>query len=531
MKTKINIILGMLDSGKSTLINSFLNNTNYKDEKIVVIQEEQGKVEIGSSSENTVIILKNKSQDEIDVVTLKEIVNDYIPDRIIIEFNGMHSPEKLIKSIKSSNLNSKCKLDKVFMTIDSNTAKMYLMNMGDILRTPIFYSDVIILNNRNNMNKESISLIKNEINMVNEVAKLFVVNSKSKLDKLIKDKELYLEKSKGYIKNLFDSLIVILTIMLVYFLFKTINFNNKDLSDTCEKVINVFTGIVFEGIPFIFIGSLISSFIEVFIPQDIIIKIFSKNKFISMVVASILGLFIPVCDCGTIPLARTLIRKNIPISTVITFILAAPIVNPVAIMSSIYAFPNMKEIALYRIVIGISVALIVGFISGIKADKNIIVSSSSKCNCSACNIDDYKNKSLISKINILFIRSSDEFFYVCKYMILGALFASVTQSLINKGTLLNIHINDYTSIIIMMIFAFVFSVCSTSDSFVAKSFIGNFSKVSIIGFLVLGPMIDIKNTIMLFSNFKKSFVVRLIISIVITTSILLAMLMVLGGVV
>jgi len=58
--------------------------------------------------------------------------------------------------------------------------------------------------------------------------------------------------------------------------------------------------------------------------------------------------------------------------------------------------------------------------------------------------------------------------------------------------------------------AFVFSVCSTSDAFIARTFTNQFSTGSIIGFLVLGPMIDVKNMLVLLSSFRKSFVVKLV---------------------
>ena len=68
------------------------------------------------------------------------------------------------------------------------------------------------------------------------------------------------------------------------------------------------------------------------------------------------------------------------------------------------------------------------------------------------------------------------------------------------------------SIIIMMIMAFVLSLCSSSDAVIARSFANQFSMGSIIGFLVFGPMMDIKNVMMLSSGFSKSFIGKLLLS-------------------
>lgn len=70
--------------------------------------------------------------------------------------------------------------------------------------------------------------------------------------------------------------------------------------------------------------------------------------------------------------------------------------------------------------------------------------------------------------------------------------------------------NKILAIIVLMFFAYLISLCSTSDSFIGKSLLNSFGVVPIISYLLLGPMTDIKNTIVLFDNYKKSFVVTLI---------------------
>ena len=74
-----------------------------------------------------------------------------------------------------------------------------------------------------------------------------------------------------------------------------------------------------------------------------------------------------------------------------------------------------------------------------------------------------------------------------------------------------------------MIFAYLISLCSTSDSFVGKSLLTSFTESSIIAYLLLGPMIDIKNTIVLLGNYKKKFVITLISLIFIVIFIISAL--------
>lgn len=85
--------------------------------------------------------------------------------------------------------------------------------------------------------------------------------------------------------------------------------------------------------------------------------------------------------------------------------------------------------------------------------------------------------------------------------------------------------NKISAIIVLMFFAYLISLCSTSNPFVGKSLLNSFGVVPIISYLLLGPMIDIKNTIVLFFNYKKSFVVTLILLIFIVCFVYTALIL------
>ena len=102
---------------------------------------------------------------------------------------------------------------------------------------------------------------------------------------------------------------------------------------------------------------------------------------------------------------------------------------------------------------------------------------------------------------------------------IGALIASLVQVLLPRNIITFFNDNNTLSIIILMLFAYLISLCSTSDSFVGKSLLTSFSKSSIIAYLLLGPMIDIKNTFVLLGNYKKSYTLALILLIFIAVFI------------
>jgi len=114
----------------------------------------------------------------------------------------------------------------------------------------------------------------------------------------------------------------------------------------------------------------------------------------------------------------------------------------------------------------------------------------------------------------LFIRHSQaEFFSVGKYLVIGAFISSLFQTM-GRGifTTAQSGADLAVSIIIMMVMAFVLSLCSSSDAVVARSFASQFPPGAIMGFLVFGPMMDIKNVMMLSSGFSKRFIGKLLLT-------------------
>lgn len=266
----------------------------------------------------------------------------------------------------------------------------------------------------------------------------------------------------------------------------------------------IFLSIFLESLPFILLGSLISSVIEVFISNDKIAKIIPKNKVLGSIVGVLLGFFIPACDCAVIPVSKRLLKKKVPINVAVSFMLASPIINPVVLLSTYTAFyKTSPEIFWYRLIFGIIISLIIGIIIGIiYKDKDITLNNSDE----ECCHHTHNHNKLIKIINHTILDMYD----VLKYLMLGAFITVIFQTIIPRGIITVFNNNQILSIITLMIFAYLISLCSTSDSFVGKSLMSQFTNSSVLAYLLLGPMIDIKNTLVLLGNYNKKFVYTLI---------------------
>ncbi|QUY18804.1 permease [Treponema vincentii] len=304
----------------------------------------------------------------------------------------------------------------------------------------------------------------------------------------------------------------------------------------------VFTGIVLQAVPFMLVGALLSSALYAFVPDRILIKVFPRRYGLGFLTALFAGALFPVCECAAVPLMRSLIKKGIAMPIAVTFMLASPIVNPISIVSTLYAFPQQPSVAVYRLCFGLLVAGTIGLLllfypeekylkedfdmeqaaqphtlvgvdtafrlaTGRTAPQN--VHNELQSDNSGKPTAESRMQWLQSKTYTLLMHTCSEFFTTGPFLILGAFITAIIRAAVPQELFSITSSSAVGSLLLMMLFAFVFSACSTSDAFIARSFLDRFSLGSILGFLVYGPMMDIKNLFMLFSLFKKRFVIEL----------------------
>ncbi|SFC30428.1 hypothetical protein SAMN05443252_102645 [Bacillus sp. OV322] len=279
------------------------------------------------------------------------------------------------------------------------------------------------------------------------------------------------------------------------------------MSQSLLQMNTIFISILIEALPFILLGVLVSGVIQIFVTEEMIAKIIPKNRILSVIVSTLLGALFPACECGIVPIARRLISKGVPLHAAIGFMLTGPVINPIVLFSTFIAFGNNWKMVLYRGGISFLVALIVGLIISYQFKQPQLKHE----HVSHVHMDTFK-----SKLMAMLKHSIEEFFSVGKYLIIGALIAAAVQTFLKTSVLLDIGQGRVSGNMVMMAMAYVLSLCSEADAFVASSFRSTFSTGSLVAFLVFGPMLDIKNTIMLLGTFKVKFVLYLTLYIILS---------------
>ena len=277
-----------------------------------------------------------------------------------------------------------------------------------------------------------------------------------------------------------------------------------------------FLGIFIEAAPFLLLGTLVSGLIEAFLNRDDIARIVPRNPVLATIFGAFMGFAFPVCECGVVPVARRLFNKGLPMSVGVTFLLAAPVMNPVVLASTYIAF-GLGPILIGRFVITALVATATGLVFALGARPQEVLRPQSLMPVMGGSGDVIPlyirtpRKPLSTGLRDALQLASDEFFEMGRYLIIGSLLAAAMQTLVSQETLLALGRSPVVSVWALQILAFVLSVCSTVDAFLALAFVGTFTTGSIVAFLTFGPMVDIKSTLMFLGVFKRKMVLYLII--------------------
>lgn len=278
----------------------------------------------------------------------------------------------------------------------------------------------------------------------------------------------------------------------------------------------MFISILLEALPFVLLGTLISAAIHLYLPQDALAYLLPRNRWLGLLTASLLGFFFPVCECAIVPITRSLVRKGVPIGMAVTFMLAVPIVNPVVLAATYTAFAGAWGVVLLRAVCGALVAIFAGDVIGRWYENTYPLRSKSFYEEHSHEAEQTEAaKPWISLLR----HTSEELFAVGRYLVLGAALSAALQTTIPRHLLAAVGQNSWLSVLAMMSLAYFLSLCSEADAFVARTFVGQFSNGSILAFLVLGPMIDLKATLLWKGVFADHFVRRL--SAIVVGSVLL----------
>lgn len=261
--------------------------------------------------------------------------------------------------------------------------------------------------------------------------------------------------------------------------------------------------VLIESLPFVVLGVLLSIIVQVWVPPGAIERWMPRAPWARRAVLSLLGMLIPVCECGNVPFARGLLMRGFRVSDTLTFLVAAPIVNPIVIISTHAAFGFSDGILVARLVGGFLIANLIGWLYSRHPDPDKLLTERFLETCEIV-VQERGGRGRRSLAQfVVELRS------VMPALIIGSMVAGAVQVLIPRSALLAIGSDPALSIAAMMVLAVVVSLCSNVDAFFALSFASTFTPGSIVAFLVVGPIVDLK----MYALLRTTFTTRVLVGL------------------
>lgn len=271
-----------------------------------------------------------------------------------------------------------------------------------------------------------------------------------------------------------------------------------------QNFLLVATSLLIEAFPFILLGAVVSAAIEVFVPPRVFAKLGGLPRPLQAPVAGLGGFAFPVCECGSVPVARRLAVKGVAPAAAITFMLAAPILNPVVLVSTAIAYRGrdiLWPMVLSRGALGLAVALAVGWVVARRSGRELLRSRPG---------DDPHEEHRGGRWPAYWTHLGSDFVMLGRYLVIGAAVAAALQTFVPQSIIGSVADTPVLNIVAMMALAGILSLCSESDAFVAASFV-QFGMGAQLAFLVFGPMVDAKLGFLYAGTFLRGFVRTVIV--------------------
>ena len=300
----------------------------------------------------------------------------------------------------------------------------------------------------------------------------------------------------------------------------------------------IFRSILWEALPFIVLGALIAGLLDELLPQRWLTAIIPRNPFLAVAIGGMLGLVFPICECGIVPIMRRLLRKGLPLSACVAYLLAGPIVNPVVIGSTFAAFNGMENtfiagvpayqmsdgwMVLFRTGMGYFVAVSTAMIVELfwrRYGVELLTPLTRPSASAETEVEVGPPRTLWQRTSHISATSLHDFVDITVFLILGALLAAGTRMFLTPEVIADLGTQHIMlTILLLMGLAIVLCLCSEADAFVAASFV-TLPPAAKVSFLVLGPMVDIKLYALYLLIFRPRLIVVIYFSVVLQVFVL-----------
>jgi uncharacterized protein len=322
------------------------------------------------------------------------------------------------------------------------------------------------------------------------------------------------EPGAGSVLNVRRALGALLVVAFL-FVIRVIAPGEIALGDALQDFITLSISVLVESLPFVMVGIGLSVVVQLWVPERVLFGMLPRTPVLRRAALSVLGVMLPVCECGNVPLARGLVVRGIAVPDAITFLLAAPILNPITIVVTYQAFGFSDGIFFWRVIGGFLIANIVGWLFSRHSRPEELLTPRFQDSCKVHSHAREQDRG-VQALRMF----GAEMNTMLPALVVGCAVAGFIQVAVSRDLLLTLGQNPVWSVLALMGLAFVIAICSTVDAFFILSLGSLFTPGAVVAFLVFGPMIDIKMLALLRTTFTASTLVLLTTLVALLTAVM-----------
>jgi hypothetical protein len=257
----------------------------------------------------------------------------------------------------------------------------------------------------------------------------------------------------------------------------------------------LFVSITVQAMPFLVLGVGISAMVAAFVPPTLLPRLLPRRPALAVPAAAAAGMALPGCECGSVPIAGRLVSRGAAPAAALAFLLSAPAVNPVVLVSTAVAFPGRPEVVGARLVASLLAATVVGLVWS-RFGRDELLDRARRRGTPAGR-----------PLDVFVATAQHDLLNAGGFLIVGAATAATLQTLVPRSVADAVGGAGVLAVLALAGLAVVMAICSEADAFVAASFTA-FPLTARLTFMVVGPMVDVKLVALQTGTFGRSFAVR-----------------------
>jgi hypothetical protein len=274
----------------------------------------------------------------------------------------------------------------------------------------------------------------------------------------------------------------------------------------------IFVAIAVQAMPFLVLGVSISAAVAAFVPADFLPRLLPRRSELAVPVAAAAGVALPGCECGSVPIAGRLVSRGAPAAAALAFLLSAPAINPVVLVSTAVAFPGRPQVVAARFLASFLAATVVGLVWARTGRDELL--------------DRARRRTVHEgpRLAVLVATAQHDLLQAGGFLIIGAATAATLQTVVPRSVVDTLAGAGPLAVATLAVLAVVMAICSEADAFVAAS-LTQFSLGARLTFMVVGPMVDVKLIALQAGTFGRGFALRfapLTFAVAVASSVLVA---------